>query len=287
MAKRMMRIVRAPLLSALSMLVATTAHAAGRPPVLVKFEITSPTVIDAVSLPARREVEATMAARVAKQLGDHYKFLDWQSLAATPGAETPQLIARLVDDGAPPMPPISVRWFVLQAPEAERPLELVPVRIYQRSEPEIATDAATLAGDISEQLDLLVPTTGFKADVLKQFVSRVPLARQVTAIDTRHIVELQVPHADLPIGMASVVQVEFKKTAPQTQGLIALTRFAPTDSGNLGAGIDKANVDQAVLPLTDNWNTTIPGLLDGAAVECFLVEYNPDLSAPPVIMRPQ
>lgn len=287
MARQMIRIVRTPLLLALALLIATAARAAGRLPVVVKFEIKAPTLIDAMSPAARGQVEATIAARIAKQLGDHYKFLEWQSAAPAVGAETPQFIARLVEDDDSPMSAISVRWFALQAPELERSLELSSVRIYKENATDVATDANDLTGDISGQLDMLVPTPGFMGDVLQQFVSRVPLARQVTAIGTRRIVELPVTNADLPIGMASVVEVEFRNASPQHQGLIALSRFGPTDSGNLGAGVDRANVDQTVLPLTDNWHTTIPDLLNGAVVECFLVDYKPDRSSQRVITRPQ
>jgi hypothetical protein len=274
----------------LSSVAATETRAAGRPVVVVKFSITSPTVIDALggSDTSKAAVETALSELLGSQLGGHFKFLDWQSAHAAPvAADTPQLIARLVDDSTASMPPVSVHWVAIFPSQAEETLGLAQMPIYKRSDPNIATDAAGLINDVSEQFSALVPTPGFREETLRQFVSRVPLARQVTPIAAKRILELLVT-ADLPIGMASVMEVEFKRTSPNAeQGLIELSRFAPMESGNLGAGVDSAHVNQTVLQLTDNWHTTLPDLLDGAAVQCFLVDYKPDRSSSPVIRSPE
>ena len=276
--------------SLLSSIGATEALGAPRPVVVVKFSITSPTVIDALggSSASKTAVETTLAELLGAQLGGHFKFLDWQPASAAPvDADTPQLIARLVDDSTASMPPVSVHWVAIFPSQAEQTLGLAQMSIYKRSDTNIATDAAGLINDVTEQFAALVPTPGFREDTLREFVSRVPLARQVTPIADKRIFELAVT-ADLPIGMASVMELEFKRASPSTeQGLIALSRFSPMESGNLGAGVDSAHVNQTVLELTNNWHTTLPDLLNGAAVQCFLVDYKPDRLSSPVMRSPE
>src|SRR5262249_52406546 len=152
------------------------------------------------------------------QFGDHFKFINWQSASAASAdaaASLPELIARLDDESRTPLPPISVRWFSRMPSQPEQPLELTRMTVYKKNDPTIATDANGLGSDISQALDALVPTSTFMEDAQAQFVSRVPVAQRLTPIAAKRIVELPMTDDDLPVGLESVMNVDFRRSQPQ------------------------------------------------------------------------
>ena len=290
MAKRRLDLSACALLLASLSLVAAAPAMAGTPQILVRFEVKSGTIKDGLRarVPAFEEM---MAKHIAVPLRARYEFVAWNAVVDPTAPVLGHIVARLVDDSSDEMPPILVRWFAVRGggPEAEL-AGSVPIQIYARNDPNVdATDQRALEQRTIEALDRVVPTDSFLDGLFENFVSRVPLARFVTPIETDRAIELPLQRDDVPIGQRSVIDVEFSRSAPNgpQQGVLELTRFSRHSSGRLRGGVQKATVDTRPVPLVDNWHAMLPVWLSGAAVQCFIITYRPDRSVGTLVTEPQ
>jgi hypothetical protein len=263
------------------------AQAQGKPQVAVRCEIVAKTISDALpGANAQGSVERAVADYLAQRLAMRFTFLTWSAEPNATANAIGVLIAAVVEDTDDPMPSISIRWAALGPSTSRQSLELAPIQVYRKNDPNIATSAKGVQSDAKAALDKVV-TSGFMDDVFVQFVSRIPLVKGATALPAQRVIELAVNGDDLPIGQESIMRVEFASGAAGAarKGSIDLWPFATTDSGKLGAGVKQALVDQSELPLADHWNQTLPELLSNASVQGFLIKHEPDRSR--IIRTPQ
>jgi hypothetical protein len=276
-------------LALLSLVIAEPAMTAS-PQILVRFEVKSGTIKDGL----RSRVAAfehIMAQRIAVPLRARYGFVAWNAEVDPTSPVLGQIVAQLVDDSSDEMPPILVRWFAVIDGRAKAELTgSVPIQIYARNDPNVdATNQLALEQRTMEALDKVIPTDSFLDGLFKNFVSRVPLARSVTPIETDRVIELPLQKDDVPIGQQSVVDVEFILSASngRLQGSLELTRFVGDASGRLRGGVQTAIVDTKLVPLVNNWHAMLPVWLADAAVQCFIITYQPDRSVGALVTEPQ
>jgi hypothetical protein len=266
-----------------------------RPQIVIRFEVVSATINDALPNlpPAKVQAEHALAIYLAERMRIHFPFVAWTTGENPTAPVLGYLIARLVEDRPEPMPSISVHWFAIRSPSNALVETLVPpVLVYKKNDPTVATDKQGLQRDVEKALDLALVALsdiGFTRQFFNNFVSTIALASQVTALPAKRVIELPMRGDEIPIGQESEMKLEFVKSDPgeTRKGLIKLSRFATTESGNLGGGVDKVLVNSANLTLADNWNPLLPELLNGTAVQCFLTSYKPDSTIPRVVTVPQ
>jgi hypothetical protein len=274
-------------------LAAAAANAVGnQPQIQVRVEVASTTINDALpNAAARAQAEQALAEYLAKQMGMQFPFVAWTASENATAPMVGQLIARLNEDAIEPMSSISVRWLAVRPPDPVlQPMALARVEVYKKNDPSVASDAKGVQRDTQRALDrVALGDSGFMRDFFTKFVATIPLAVRVTALPAKRVIELPLKGEELPIGQESEMKLEFVKTTAgdPERGLIKLSRFAATESGQLGGGVNQAVVNQTALTLTDNWHPTLSVLLNGAAVQCFLTNYKPDSSVPAIITVPQ
>ena len=285
---------RAPVLwltAATLMGAAVAAIAGNQPQIVVQFEVTSPSIKKSLPGATRATELETLEQALSNHLADKIRpllgFAAWNAIEDTTRPVLGRLIARLNDEPAAEIPEIRVEWLSRRGDGPEVALGWALLPVVERNDGTVELGNRKAIEQLAKGKLDGIPGVILKANLLETFMARIPLATSVSANDTDHLVELPMQSEELPLGLKSVMKVEFRKPAPDIkEGQIELTRFGRSSSGALRAGVDEAIVNSRELVLTDNWHPELTTLFNGATVQCFLREYEPDgtLSEPLVVV---
>jgi hypothetical protein len=114
-------------LLALALAPAKLAMAQGKPQIVVRVEIASKAITDALPSPsAKAAAERTLAVQLSERARARFAFVEWKTVEDPGVPAIGYLVARLAEDTRDAMPAISVHWFAIRPSEAETELELVP-----------------------------------------------------------------------------------------------------------------------------------------------------------------
>jgi hypothetical protein len=285
------RIVMGLLAAALAL--AGDAAFAGKPEVLVQFEIAVPAFKR--NLPQRAQAEQAVAAAVAAELERQYVFAHWLAQApAQPQMQLGQLVLRM-DQNADmqPNPQVFVHWFGARAgPGAElKELGFTPIEIYSPGNPNWDTNsAADFETRLLAKTMEKVRTDAFHDEFFKRFVARLPIASAVVPQAADRVIEIPLRWNEVLFSSETELVVRFDKLVDQTkqEGTMTLgqlaARVGPTATpaapaefpALLRGSITKASFDARPITLDpQNWNDQLLQILSGAKAFCYISVYKP------------
>lgn len=278
----------APLSVLALLLVSSSPAAAARPAVLVSFE-TSVEPFAGLSAPARESLGAHVAERVKSKCQQSFPLLDW---AVAPGA---------------PAPPAGWRWQVkvdeetrtVTLPNGQPTLQSITRLRHVVADPagqswELETGRATLydfgrkrpsaAQRMQDDVDRLLEdqfSAEFLGKVGVSFLAQIQLAdRIIVEAPTRLIVPLR--RCDLRAGTESLLEVRFKKSGVQPDGILKLQamRDVEASSGNAGfiyGPVQLLDLPPAHLEKPGYWHADFASILDSIRdVRVYMPEYKKD-----------
>jgi len=280
------------LLAAALALVGDAAFA-GKPEVLVQFEIAVPAFQR--NLPQRAQAEQAVAAAVAAELERQYVFAHWLAQApAQPQMQLGRLVLRM-DQNADmqPNPQVFVHWFGARAgPGAElKELGFTPIEIYSPGNPNWDTNSAADFETrlLSKTLEK-VRTDAFHDEFFKRFVARLPIASTIVPQAADRVIEIPLRWNEVLFSSETELVVRFDKLVDQTkqEGTMTLgqlaARVGPTATPAVPAefpallrgSITKASFDARPITLDpQNWNDQLLKILSGAKAFCYISVYKP------------
>lgn len=279
------RIARACL--GIALVVASALAHAGKPEVLVQFEIAVPAFER--NLPERAKAEQNIRKALATELARTYAFANWSTQpAAQPRAQLGRLVLRLEQNpDTRPSPQILVRWLGASGATGAAPadLSLAPIEIYSPGNPNWDTNnrgnfETRLLGKTMEKMR----TDAFNAEFFKGFLRRLPIASTIVPQTADRVIEVPVPWDELALSSESELTVVFDKPVDQTrrEGSLTLGQIVARISGAeaaspaLRGSITKASFDAKTVVLDQqNWNDQVPAMLNGAQVRCYISVYKP------------
>lgn len=267
---------------------ASGAVQAGKPEVLVQFEIAVPAFER--NLPERARAQQNISAALATELARSYGFANWSvQTPAHPQAQLGRLVLKMEENlQTQPNPQVSVRWFGASAESGAPPkdLELAPIEIYSPGNPNWDTNnrgnfETRLLGLTMEKMR----TDAFKAEFFKQFIARLPIASTIVPQMTDRVIEVPVAWDELALSSESELKVLFAKAVDATprQGQLTLGQIVARASDPAAAespvllrgSITQAMFDARTVVLDQNWSDQVPVLLNGAQVRCYISVYKP------------
>jgi hypothetical protein len=263
---------------------------AGKPEVLVQFEIAVPAFQR--NLPQRAQAEQAVAAAVAAELERQYVFAHWMAQApAQPQMQLGRLVLRMDQNVAmQPNPQVFVHWFGARAGPGAQLAELgfAPIEIYSPGNPNWDTNSAADFETrlLSKTLEK-VRTDAFHDEFFKRFVARLPIASTVVPQATDRVIEIPLRWNEVLFSSETELVVRFDKLVDQTkqEGTMTLGQIAarvgaataPAEFPALLRGsITKASFDARPIALDpQNWNDQLLQILSGARAACFISVYKP------------
>lgn len=284
------------ILSALVLLSARDAGAAGRPKVLVRFEA-SGTQFSGLDATARNGLAAHVAEQVRAACAKNWRFVEWEAASSAPapsGAAWTWLVrvdeemrnVTLPNGQAATDSIVRLRHLVSAAGATGTPWELETPRatLYDYGVPKPSG-----AGSIQRDLDGLIErqfTGEFLDKVGANFLKQVQLGDTIVvdAVGQRVIVPLR--RCELHAGEKSQLEVRFKKhTAAGTviEGVLALEAFRVVEAGN-NVGCIYGPVLILDFPpdrLTPNnyWDARFPGILGSIHdVRVYMLKYQAEVA---------
>lgn len=280
-------------LFAAAIAVASDAALAGKPEVLVEFEIAVPAFLR--NLPQRAQAEQAIASAIATELERQYVFAHWLAQApAQPETQIGRLVLRLDQNLAmQPNPQVFVHWFGARAgPGAQlADLGFAPIEIYSPGNPNWDTNSASdfetrLLGKTLEK----VQTDAFHDEFFKRFVARLPIASTIVPQAVDRVIEIPLRWNEVLFSSETELVVRFDKQVDQTkqEGSMTLGQIAarvgqsatPVASAEFPAllrgSITKASFDARPITLDpQNWNDQLVQILNGANAFCYISVYKP------------
>jgi hypothetical protein len=277
-------------LCAAAFVMASNAALAGKPEVLVQFEIAVPAFQR--NLPQRVQAEQTIAAAIAAELERQYVFAHWLAQApAQPQMRLGRLVLRMDQNPAmQPNPQVFVHWFGARADPGAQLADLgfAPIEIYSPGNPNWDTNSASdfetrLLGKTLEK----VRTDAFHDEFFKRFVARLPIASTIVPQAADRVIEIPLRWNEVLFSSETELVVRFDKLVDQTkqEGTMTLGQIAarvgqapaPTEFPALLRGsITKASFDARPINLDpQNWNDQLLQILNGAKTFCYISVYKP------------
>jgi len=250
-----------------------------KPYMAVSFEIQSPTLQRAL-LDAPKS-EASLAQKLALEFARHHRFADWDG-APRQLAPMGQLVARLEEVPAHPFNQVVVKWFVKTASGLEELPSLQPVEIYAPTNNNWdAGNSQRFESRVLGKIVEVIQVQGFQDATFKNVLSKLPIATSVMPIESDHVILVPLLWKHLRLAQDSELLVKFTKVSGagvQRQGTLTLSRINERPSGKEGVGFVQGGIregvlDTQVLPLSQQWNPALPGLLDKATIRCFITAF--------------
>ncbi len=269
---------------AVAALASTLAFPAAAQPdvqaIVVRIEIEAPS-FGSFSASSRESIESGLAAALAEHGSSHFPFVAWSAAPVSSGSEElPELRGRIVqDDGSRPLPRISLRF---EGVLAGSPLPLPAVAelvLYSEQQPIRPThDPQRLEQDVERALQVRFGDEDFRKAIHGDFLSHVPLARELDVAPEKHRVLLPIHWQRSRIGFDSRLRVKFEAPGqgggrqPGTMKLGKVERsLAPPLAGGLEAAVLEFSF-APVEPPEGRWDDAIPGIMSGSRVEGVYME---------------
>lgn len=261
---------------------------AGKPQVLVQFEIEVPAFQR--NLPERPQAVQNVSNALATELARQYVFADW--LAQAP-AQSQMQLGRLVlrmeeNRAAQPNPQVFVRWLGAGSSPGATLVDLGfdPIEIYSPGNLNWDTNnRADFETRLLAKTMEKVRTDAFREEFFKRFLAKLPIASTVVPQATDRVIEIPVRWSEMLLASETVLTVRFNKQVNQvTQegtmvlGQIVARPAAPGEAASptefparLRGSVTKADFDAKPIALdTQNWNAQLLQILDGAKASCFI-----------------
>jgi len=281
-------------LFAAAIAMASDAALAGKPEVLVQFEINVPAFTR--NLPERAQAEQTVRTALAAEFERQYVFAHW--LAQAP-AQSQMQLGRLVlrmeqNPNTQPNPQVFVHWFGASANPGAGLVDLgfEPIEIYSPGNPNWDTNSRPdFETRLLRKTLEKVRTDAFHEEFFKRFLARLPIASAVVPQSAERVIEIPVRWSEVLLSSESELVVRFDKLVNQTkqEGSMTLGQIAariggqtatpeppPEFPARLRGSITKASFDAKPITLDpQNWNDQLPQILSGAKASCYISVYRP------------
>jgi hypothetical protein len=277
-------------LFAAAIAMSSDAALAGKPEVLVQFEIAVPAFQR--NLPQRAQAEQAVASAVAVELERQYVFAHWLAQApAQPQMQIGRLVLRMDQNPAmQPNPQVFVHWFGARAGPGAPLVDLgfAPIEIYSPGNPNWDTNSrpdfeTRLLGKALEK----VRTDAFHDEFFIRFVKLLPIASTIVPHAADRVIEIPLRWNEVLFSSETELVVRFDKRVNQTkqEGTMTLGQIAARTAtaagpvefpGLLRGSITKASFDARPITLDPrNWNDQLLQILSGAKASCYISVYKP------------
>jgi hypothetical protein len=277
-------------LFAAAIAMSSDAALAGKPEVLVQFEIAVPAFQR--NLPQRAQAEQAVASAVAAELERQYVFAHWLAQApAQPQMQIGRLVLRMDQNPAmQPNPQVFVHWFGARAGPGAPLVDLgfAPIEIYSPGNPNWDTNSrpdfeTRLLGKALEK----VRTDAFHDEFFIRFVKLLPIASTIVPHAADRVIEIPLRWNEVLFSSETELVVRFDKRVNQTkqEGTMTLGQIAARTAtaagpvefpGLLRGSITKASFDARPITLDPrNWNDQLLQILSGAKASCYISVYKP------------
>ena len=159
------------------------------------------------------QIEASVAAELARAAESRFPFLAWRSADSNP-AHGPQLILRMFDlpNGAcDPQPTIKLQWFgvVMESEAALALSNVMQHELYQTCDPDIPTqEPDRLQSDVVQAVSDMLENSATQGKIIDQVLAAVPFARQLINHENKWLL-LPVTAAELLAGEDSTIVAKF------------------------------------------------------------------------------
>ena len=276
-------------LIAAAIAVASEPVLAGKPQVVVQFEIQVPAFQR--NLPEQSQALQHVSSAIAAELARQYEFADWVTQApAQSETQLGRLVVRMKEEQprTQPSPRVSVSWFGSSSSTDETLVDLKfdPIEIYSSGNPNWDTNnRADFETRVLAKTMEKVRTDAFRDRFFNVFLANLPIASTIEPQAADRVIEIPVRWSDVLLASESVLTVKFNKQVDEglQKGTLVLgqivaraaaaggTAASPEFPARLRGSVTKADFNGASIPLdTQNWNEKLLQVLGGAKAYCFI-----------------